>query len=92
MNDEMLLLAGKAYESRLLVGTANHAHPAINAVPPMGVMAPNQRGAPNAMAYSEPEKIRMPINRQAPIPRLNARSGLAAASTPINSSPKAWIK
>jgi hypothetical protein len=38
----------------------NDIHPAISAVPPIGVMAPNQRKPVKGMRYRVPEKIRIP--------------------------------
>ena len=41
--------------------TASHSQPAIISTPPIGVIAPNQSGAPSVIAYKLPANIIMPI-------------------------------
>ena len=52
----------------------------MSIVPPMGVIAPSQRGAPSAIAYSVVLKITAPIDQKTAV----QRPGIAPTAT-------AWI-
>jgi hypothetical protein len=61
---------------------ANVNQPAMSKVPPSGVTAPNQRGAPKAIAYKVAAKINAPADQS----RAGHAEGAAMAPTA-----KAWV-